>query len=184
MIWFLILIIDISLDAFVLMMEKGATTLKVDIKTAIKHSVIFAIVESILFILGNFIGRNILDITILSINQYIATLAFMIIGMKILIMTNKKKVFEEKLNNDLNIKESIKTAFIAGIDCFLVGAGCSSLNLSYLMQFLVVFFVTFAVICVALYVGYYKGAAYQKLIGYLCAGSYFFLAIIFMLRLV
>ena len=91
-------------------------------------------------------------------------IVFIAIGLKLLLITNKKKKFEEKLNNELNPKKSIKDAFFTGIDCLLVGVGCSYLSVSYFLQFIIVFFVPLIVLYIALYIGYYYGAAYQKMI--------------------
>lgn len=184
MIWFLILVIDITLDAFVLMMEKGATTLKVDFKKAIQHSAIFAIIDSIMYMVGHIIADNIFNDSLIIINRYLTVIVFIAIGLKLLLITNKKKKFEEKLNNELNPKKSIKDAFFTGIDCLLVGVGCSYLSVPYFLQFIIVFFVPLIVLYIALYIGYYYGAAYQKMISYICSISYFILAILVMINLI
>lgn len=186
MIWFLLLVIDITLGNFVLMMEKGATTLKVNFRKAIEHSAIFASVDAIMYIIGYLLADMIFsffDDSIFFIHKYIAIILFIVVGIKMLIITNFKGKFVEKLNNELNVKKSFKDALIGGVDCFVIGVGASYFTVSYLYQCLIVFFVPLIVLYIALYVGYYHGAAFQKTMRYVCAFAYLVLSLLIIINI-
>ena len=180
---FFILIFNISLDAFIMMMEKGATILKLDIKKAITHSMIFSVVNTCLFLIGHFVASKIFADKWFEINRALLIIIFLIIGLNILLRTLNKAPFEEKLDIHFNNVESIKKAMLSGIDCLLIGFGCYYIDISILYQNLIVFFVTFFIVYSALYTGYCQGAAYQKGLHYFCGTVYIILAMMMILKL-
>lgn len=180
---FSVLIFNISLDAFIMMMEKGATILKLDIKKALTHSLIFSVVNTCLFLIGHFVASQIFTEQWIEINRALLIIIFLAIGLRILLRTLNKAPFEEKLDIHFNNIESIKKAMLSGIDCLLIGFGCYYIDISIVYQNLIVFFVTFFVVCSALYTGYCQGAAYQKGLYYFCGIVYIVLAMLMILRL-
>lgn len=181
MIWFILLVIDLTLADFVLMMEKGATTLKVNMLKALEHSAIFAFVASVMYIVGYFLADVIFGLfgdSVVLFHRYFTMILFIIVGLKGLLVTAYSDQFVEKLNNELTAKKSFKDAIISGIDCFIVGVGASYFSVPYLWQIAIIFFVPLIALYIALYVGYYHGAAFQKVMRYICAFVYLVLSIL------
>lgn len=181
---FAILILNISLDAFVMMMEKGATILILNLKKGLTHSIIFSVINTCLFILGHLIAAQIFTTQWIQINQAILIIIFLMIGLRIIVRTFRNEPFEEKLDIHFNHLESIKKATLSGIDCLLMGFGCYYIDISIIYQSLVVFIMTFLVVFGALYTGYRQGAAYQRGLHYFCGTVYIVLAVVMILRLV
>lgn len=179
--WFILLIICISLDSFVIMMEKGATSLKIVLKDAFLHSLIFAFIDATLLLIGNCFGQLFYLDRIIRLNQFITFAILILISAEIFSKTYHKKAFVEKLNLHYTYMDSIKKAVISGIDCFLIGLFVSSFHLSFGFQWCTAFFVTFIMVFSAHYIGYHKGAAYQKFIGFLCSAIYLTLALLEMM---
>ncbi len=179
--WFILLIICISLDSFVIMMEKGATSLKIVFKDALMHSLIFAFIDATLLLIGNLFGQLFYLDRIVRLNQLITFAILILISTEIFIKTHQKKAFEEKLNMNYTYMDSVKKAVISGIDCFLIGLFISSFHLSFNFQWCTAFFITFILVLIAHYIGYRQGAAYQKFIGYLCSAIYLILAFLEMM---
>lgn len=167
MIWLLIFIICVSLDVFVLMMEKGATNTSINFKRAIGHGLIFAACSTILFFLGNYLANYIFDNTMIRINKFIAVVVFFYISIKLFLAAAKQHNYIERLTNDLTYHESLKNAIITGIDCFLIGISTSYMNIPIISQCLLIFVVTLLTVYIALIVGYKYGAYYQKAICYI-----------------
>lgn len=167
MLWLLIFIICVSLDVFVLMMEKGATNTSINFKKAIGHGLIFASCSTILFFLGDYLAVYIFKQTLLTINKYIAVVVFFYISIKLFMAAAKPHNYIERLTNDLNYHESFRNAILTGIDCFLIGFSTSYMNIPIISQCLLIFVVTLLTVCIALIVGYKYGASYQKTICYI-----------------
>lgn len=185
-IWFLLLVIDITLGDFVLMMEKGATTLKVNVVKTLEHSAIVAACDSIMYIAGYCLADNIfkwLGDSAYIVHKYFAIILFVVVGLKALMITNYKGKFVEKLNNELNAKKSFKDALIGGIDCFIVGVGASYFTVPYLYQCAIIFFVPFIALYIALFVGYHYGAGFQKTMRYICAFAYLVLSMLIVINI-
>lgn len=181
---FAVLIFNISLDAFIMMMEKGATILKLDLTKAIKNSSFFAIMNTLLFIIGHNVASQIFTDHLKKVNQVLLIMIFLIIGIWMIMNTFQKAPFEEKLDIHFNTLESFKIATLSGIDCLFMGFGCYYINISIVYQYLIVFMMTFIVVFGALYIGYYQGASYQKGLHYLCGSIYIVLAMILILGLI
>ncbi|MGN1344677.1 MAG: manganese efflux pump [Traorella sp.] len=179
MIPFIILFICITLDAFIYMMEKGATIRNLNLKTCLSDSLIFASINTFVYLVANRISYTIFSKTILlKFYQRISVIILVTISVLILVKTINKKTFVEKLNLDVNYKESIKQALITSIDTLLIGITASMLSHSIYIQLVLAFLITFILVFAALYIGYTRGAAYQKIIGYSAATGYLIVAIL------
>ena len=74
MIWFYILLICVSLDAFVMMMEKGATTADMTLKNTFKHTIQFSLVTTLMYMLGAFAAIIVLNEKFIKLNSFIGLL--------------------------------------------------------------------------------------------------------------
>lgn len=181
---FIILIFNISLDAFVIMMEKGATILKLDWFKAIRHSAIFAVINTFMFYIGHWFASKIFTDQLEKINQVTLIIIFLVIGIIMILRTFHEAPFEEKLNTHFNFSESIKIAILSGLDCLFMGFGCYYIDIATIYQYSIVFITTLLVVYGAFYLGYYCGAAYQKYLHYLCGSIYIIIAMILIVRLI
>ena len=180
---FIILIFNISLDVFVMMMEKGATVLKLESKKVMLHSLIFSVIDTSLFMLGHIISLQLFADNFQRSNRILLTIIFLIIGLKIILETLRKLPFEEKLDMNFTYSVSVKKAFLSGVDCFLIGFGKFYIGFSFFQQSFIVFLLTFLVAFIAMYIGYHQGASYQKGLRYYCGLAYIALAFCMILRL-
>lgn len=177
MIYFLILFICVTLDAFIYMMEKGASIRNLNQKFLLKHCSIFAAINAVTYLVANRISYLIFSIpVVLQFHQRISLLFLISVGVLLMVKTSYKKRFEEKLDLDFNSKTSAKRALITSIDTLLVGIYSSVLPVNIFFQAFAAFIITFIMIYMALNIGYKHGAAYQKIIGYTAAGAYLFMA--------
>ena len=184
MILFFILFICVTLDAFIYMMEKGATIRNLNQKFVLKHCFIFSSINAIVYLVSNRFSYIIFSIpAVLQFHQ--RSLLFLIsVGVLLMIKTSYKKRFEEKLDLDFNSKTSAKKALITSIDTLLVGIYSSILPVNIYFQAFAAFIITFLMIHTALNIGYKHGAAYQKIIGYTAGGAYLFLAALQALQII
>ena len=184
MIRFLILFICITLDAFVYMLEKGATIRKINLFYCFKHSFIFAIINVFMFLIGKGLGQIIFTNNLFRFHSFISLIILLSISFFTFALTAKKKDFVEKLDLSFNIKNSIKQAFITSLDTCLLGVYFAVLQTSIPLILICIFLITLVMILSALYIGYTQGAAYQKIIGYLTSIIYFIFAMIHLLGLI
>lgn len=184
MIRFLILFICITLDAFVYMLEKGATIRKINLFYCFKHSFLFAVINVFMFLIGKGLGQIIFTNNLFRFHSFVSLIILLSISFLTLLSTTKKKDFVEKLDLSFNIKNSIKQAFITSLDTCLLGVYFAVLQTSIPVILLCIFIITLIMIFSALYIGYTQGAAYQKIIGYLTSIIYFIFAMIHLLGLI
>lgn len=173
MIYFIILVVCISLDAFILMMEKGAVMPTFDYKKALGHSLIFGAIASLMFISGGLIAGLFFNEKLLKLNRLVACIVLVFIGIKIIHQTSKIEPFVEKLDLTYSYRDSVHLAFVTGIDCFLIGLGLHYLHIPYLEQGFVVFVITLAIVFLALRTGYYEGLIMRK-------KAYYFSAVVYL----
>ena len=184
MIRFLILFICITLDAFVYMLEKGATIRKINLFYCFKHSLIFAIINTLMFILGKSFGHIIFTNNLFRFHSIASLIILLSISFFTFASTIKKKDFVEKLDLSFNIKNSIQQAFITSLDTCLLGVYFAVFQTSIPLILICIFLITLVMIYSALYIGYTQGAAYQKIIGYLTSIIYFVFAMIHLFSLI
>lgn len=179
MIQFIFMMIAVSCDAFVFMLERGATLRNLKFKEVALHSLIFAATGVVMLSIGDGLGSLFhLSKQLITIHQYVSVFVTLAIGVVLGTITFRRKFFEERFNPDYNYKESFKRALLTSIDILLMGVSISVYKIPFTNIFLISFIMTFLFVLLALYIGYYKGAAFQKLIGYLCAITYFIIAYI------
>lgn len=184
MLKFLILFIFITLDAFVYMMEKGATIRKIDLFYCFKHSLIFAFINSIMFLIGKGFGYIVFTNNLFRFHSFISLIILLGISFSTFAITAKKKEFVERLDLSFNIKSSFKHAFITSFDTCLIGVYFFGLQYSFPIIVLCIFLITLVMIFSALYIGYTHGAAYQKIIGYFTSIIYLFFALVHLISFI
>ena len=174
--YFIILIICISLDAFIIMMEKGAVMPAFHIKNALVHSFIFGAIDALMFVSGTSLAGLFFTEKLFKINQLVACVVLVGISIKIIHQTSSKKPFVERMDPSFNYQASVRLALLSGIDCFLIGLGLFYLHIPFTMQLITVFIVTFVIVYLALLTGYYQGLLVHKRAYYLSAIVYLIVA--------
>ena len=179
MIQFIVMMIAVSCDAFVFMLEKGATMRNLKTKEVMLHSLIFAVTSVVMLSIGDGLGSLFhLSSQFINVHKYVSVFVMLGIGVSIGFITFKRRNFVERLNPDYGYKDSFKRALLTSIDVLFMGVSISVFKIFFPYVSLISFLTTFVIVLLALYIGYYKGAAFQKTIGYACALTYFVIAYI------
>ncbi|MBR3840722.1 MAG: manganese efflux pump [Erysipelotrichales bacterium] len=158
------------------MLEAGATTRNLCLRDVFTHSLIFGVTSSLMFSLGLNLGDSIFSNGLELLHKFVSSMTLFIICFSIIYSTLKKPNFIEKYNANFNYKVSLRFALLSSFDVFSMGISLSSFNFEYHKLILLMFIVTFIAVFIALLVGYYQGAAYQKSIGFCGALIYFIIA--------
>lgn len=171
-----LIMICLTSDAFLLMMEKGATLPNLKFKDMLVHGLIFGIVNMLILVLGFGIGKWVITSNLTMFHHFIAFIILDVLCYVILFKTFKRKPFIERVDQNYHYKDTFKSVFYCGIDTLLLGVSLSSYGISAPLLLLMSFISTFGVVVLAMFIGYHQGAAFQKQIGYICAFLYFIVA--------
>lgn len=162
MFWFVILMLCISLESFVLMMEKGATCAALVKRNILLHGCILGAIN-LLFLYAGWLWIPTFD------NRLLSCLLLVMVSLFSLIRTICRKVFIEKLDHPFRFQDSIKHAVFCGINTLCISTSLSYLQLPLPFQLAVVFLLSFLAVVAGWPLGYYQGALYQKRICYISA---------------
>ena len=173
---FIVLSICISLDVFVWMLERGATTDQITIQKVLKEALTISLCNVVFFILGHFISVFVFGEKMLRFNKFFAIVIFMLLGNAMFVQAFRKKKFEERLKK-MPMKDIIRFALFASIDCFFVGMGSYYLSIHYVYEIICLFLIIFIGSVIHYYFGYYNGAGYQRVYYCLCAVIYIIMSL-------
>ena len=155
----------LSIDSFVLMMNKGAQLRNMNMKKISAYALEFALVAMGMFMLGFLFSKPIvISIEKAKVEIVIACLIILIVGTMISTKAVLNKEFEEKLDDSFDSKVLLKQALITSIDVFFVGAAYGFLAVHALNALIISFVITFLTVLTALLIGYNCGAKYQRII--------------------
>lgn len=174
MIKLVLLIIAISSDAFICMLEKGATFTQSSFKKKYIYCLIFMIVSILMLSIGFIIGNSIYNPKLNLLHQFNIFLISIIIALLLAINTFNRKKFQEHRNSTLSYKECIKIAILSCLDICLMGVTLSTYSFPLIV--LLTSIITFFIILLAVTIGYYYGANFQKIIGTCASIIYFIIA--------
>ena len=160
------IMIGLSLDAFIVMMQKGATIRTLKFHDALIYALLFAGVNTGALLVGYMLAP-LLDGMIPDgkIEIIIACLIVILIGNVILVKTILQNNFVEKLDKNFNLKEVLRLALVTSADILFMGIGLALLDYPIGWMALISFCVGFISIYTAWNVGYHLGAGCQKPIG-------------------
>lgn len=157
--------LGLSLDSFVLMMDKGATMRKLEMKKALLYSVVYSLAAEILLLLGyvtSFIFKDSLN---RKAELSIAVIIIFGIGLYIFFKSLRHEDLEEHVDDSFNLKECFKIALITNFDTFCLGVGFSFSEIEIFYGALLIFVISFIVTYIAQYIGYSQGSKYTKVVG-------------------
>ena len=181
--YIIFLLVAVSSDSDIYMMETGATLNKLDFKSLIIHCLIFGLIDAMMVLLGLNLSNFIINNTMIIIKELITVIVMFCISAILFVKTYNRQKFIEHRSNGFELSNSLRKAFLTGIDTFLIGMGISSFGYSYLMISILVFVLNISSSISSILFGYFMGAKFQKIIGYISALVYFILANVELIQL-
>lgn len=153
----IIISISLAMDAFSASICKGLREKKINIKNSIIVSSYFGFFQSLMPILGYFLGNLLCD-KIKIIDHYIAFILLFYIGISM--------IKEVKENNDINTEISFKEMLIlsiaTSIDALIIGITFSFLSINIWISITIIGIITFVLTIIGYNIGSYLGIKYQK----------------------
>lgn len=158
---FIILII-LSLDCFVVVMEKGAVMPYLSWKKIIQYSTLFGIVSLMMFLLGFFVGGLFTFSIFRQINRMILAMLFILMGSHFLYNAFSRGEFIERLDKNIDLKHMARLALTASIDLFLLGVSIHIVGVDIKNMAILTTLVTFLFVFIGLKIGQMFCVKYQK----------------------
>ena len=153
----IIISISLAMDAVSTSICKGLTQIKINIKNSIIIGLYFGIFQSIMPLIGYYLG-NIFSNKINHITNYIAFLLILFIGISMI-----KDSFDNNINNNkLNFKEMIILSVATSIDALIMGITFSILKVNIFKAITVIGIITFILCIIGYNFGSFIGQKYQK----------------------
>lgn len=156
----------LSLDAFIVMMNKGAQLRNLKFKKLILYALEFAVVATAMFMLGFGISKLIaLPIVKAKVEITIASCILFFVGVFTITKSFMQKGFVEKLDDGFDYRALLRMALYTSIDTFFVGVAYGLLAIDTTHAVGISFLITLLAVLSALLIGYNLGAKYQKVVG-------------------
>ena len=171
---FVILII-LSLDCFVVVMEKGAVMPFLSWKKIAQYSTLFGVVSLIMILLGFFVGGFFTFYILREINRMILSMLFILIGSRFLYNAFSRGEFIERLDKNIDLKRMCHLAFSTSVDWFILGASLRIVGLGIVKMAILTTLYTFLCVLIGLKIGQLFGAQYQKIV-YCIAGTLLYIS--------
>lgn len=161
----IMIFLGLSIDSFVLMMNKGAQLRNMNMKKNFTYALEFALVAMGMFMFGFLCSKPfVISIARVKTEIAIACLIILIIGTMISTKAVLNRDFEERLDTSFDCKVLLKQALFTSIDVFFVGAAYGFLEVHAINALIISFVITFLAVSTALLIGYNCGAKYQRII--------------------
>lgn len=162
----ILIFLGLSIDGFIVMMNKGAQLRNLNIKKMLLYALEFASIATCMFMIG-FVSSKpfIMNITKARVEITIASLIVLLIGALIITKSFMNKGFEEKLDENFNGKVLARMALVTSIDTFFVGAAYGFLAVQTINAVVISFVITLISVFSALLIGYNLGAKHQRIVG-------------------
>ena len=157
--------LGLSLDSFVLMMDKGATMRKLELKKAMLYSLVYSLAAEILLLIGYLISFIFTGFLTSKMKLFIAIILIFTIGVYIFFKSLKREESEERVDDSFNLKKCFKLAIFTNIDTLCLGIGFSFSKIEIIVSVLMIFVISFIVILIAQYIGYTQGAKHTRILG-------------------
>lgn len=158
---FIILII-LSLDCFVVVMEKGAAMPFLSWKKISQYSALFGMISLMMILLGFFVGGLFTFYIFRQINRMVLAMLFILMGSRFLYNAFSRGEFIERLDENIDFKRMSRLAFSTSIDLFLLGMGIRIVGVDIKNMAILTTLVTFLFVLIGLKIGQMFGVKYQK----------------------
>lgn len=162
----IVIFVGLSLDSFIVMMQKGAQLTNFPISKKALYALVYALTNCGMFLLGYAISMSFKGI-IPDDRLEIAIACLIIVTCGVWLMTKsyKNKTFVEKVDHDFSMKKLLRLAVYTSIDTLSIGAGFSLLGIHFISAVLISFITSYITIFFAMEIGYNLGASYQRAVG-------------------
>lgn len=159
----LIVLLAVScLDSFVVMMERGSSMRELKWAKGGCHALIFSIVNAAMLFLGMQLSRVVAACHWIGIDRLLSAVIFVGLATFLLMKVISRKRFEERLDLAFSYKKSLREAIFTGIDTIVLGCALGLIGEPILSTCALLSVLTFLTTYLALWIGYYLGAAYQR----------------------
>ena len=159
----LAVMLGVSLDGAVYMMQVGATLRQLTWKKRGAYGLIYAAVSLVAVLLSYCVAWTFKDDLNVRLQALVAGVIILCLGV-MLVTKSLHHHFEEKLDKTFGAKKMLKMAILTNIDTLLLGACFSFLGVSLPMSLIVVGIFAYVTTVLALSIGYSLGAGYQRVI--------------------
>ena len=164
----IVIFIGLSLDSFIVMMQKGAQLAIFSVGKKALYALVYACTNCLMFITGYGISLTFKGaIPDGRLEIAIACLIIVTCGVWLMTKSFKSKGFVEKVDHEFDMKKLLRLAVYTSIDTLFIGAGFSLLGLSFPYSVLISFVISFITVFFAMEIGYNLGASYQRSVGML-----------------
>lgn len=160
-----LLFIGLSLDSFVVMMNKAATLRNLTFRKSLLFSLIFSLMNAVAVLCGYGLSSIFMRMKNDRVEMAVACLIVFAIGIFLTTRSYRLKDIEEKCDPDFGYRECFRLAAGTSIDTLFLATSFSFLDISLSAGLCYAFLVTFVTILVALYVGYSLGSRYSRTLG-------------------
>lgn len=176
----IMIILGLSLDSFVVMMNKGATVRQILFSRAALYALIYAAVRVLAVLVGYSASFLLEDMVNDRLEISIACLIIFTIGLYLCFRACMRREPEEKLDRLFDLRACFMLAVLTSIETLLLAVGFSLFDISLATVSLLTFAITFAGVLAAFAVGYFEGPHYTRQLSFMGG----FLMIVFGLYLI
>lgn len=164
----IVIFIGLSLDSFIVMMQKGAQLANFSIGKKALYALVYALVNDFMLIVGYGVSMTFKGaIPDGKLDVAIACLIIVACGVWLMTKSFKSQGFVEKVDHDFDIRRLLRLAVYTSIDTLFIGAGFSLLGISFTSAVWISFVISFINVFFAMESGYNLGAKYQRAVGML-----------------
>ena len=160
------ILLGLSLDGFVYMMQTGATVRNLSWKKRLGYACVYAFISVISVIVGYGIAKCLGGVMHDKLELLISVLIIFGLGLILIDKSIKESKYVEKLDKDFNVKKLVKLAIFTNIDNLAVGTSIGFLNVPLFYSVISIAIIAFILVISALTVGYNLGASYQKQVSF------------------
>lgn len=166
MLWVILILIGLTLDSAIAMLNKGAQLSRLTVKNTLGYSLLFAVVSFSVYSLGfgffELIGQYLLS---KKYQVFLSVIIVLCTGINIITKSVLKRPFLERVDRNFDWRNLIRIALATNIDAFFVGGAISLYGTPFVLTGIGLFIMTFVSILICLRIGYSLGAGYQRIIG-------------------
>ena len=151
--------IGLAMDAFAVSVCKGLAMKKLDCKKAIIIAVYFGIFQTLMPVLGYFLGST-LSSFVQQVDHWIAFILLVLIGGNMIKDSTDDE--EEKRNDRVDVKTMVLLAIATSIDALAVGVTFAFFEVNLLLSILIIGIITFTLSVLGVVIGNKFGDKFQN----------------------
>ncbi|MBR2785207.1 MAG: manganese efflux pump [Clostridia bacterium] len=151
--------IGLAMDAFAVSVCKGLAMKKLDCKKAIIIAVYFGIFQTLMPVLGYFLGSTFSSF-VQQVDHWIAFILLVLIGGNMIKDSTDDE--EEKRNDRVDVKTMVLLAIATSIDALAVGVTFAFFEVNLLLSILIIGIITFTLSVLGVVIGNKFGDKFQN----------------------